>query len=525
MSRFGRRDFLKGSVLVAAAAPSKRGLTRGFAGEEATLKSLQDEMAAGTLSSAALTAGYLARVEAHDKKGPTLRAFLELNPHAQAEALALDKERKEKGPRGPLHGIPVALKDNIDTAAPMQTTAGSFALEGVPTLGDAPLVQSLRAAGAVILGKTNLAEWANARASNSTNGWSARGGLTRNPYALDRSGSGSSTGSAVAVSANLCALAVGTETDGSILAPASVNGIVGLKPTVGLVSRTGIVPISPSQDTAGPMARTVEDVAALLTAMAAADPIDAATQSKDRPAPVNYAQGLTLDALKGARLGVVYRGPVFNPRIRKLRDAALQALRDSGAVLVDGLSLPRVNEEETLLFELKASLAAYLKERRPASPHQSLADLIAFNEKNAAREFVYFEQDFFLAAEKKGPLSDPAYKAARAKDLDAAKTKGIDALLAKDKLDALVAVTLEPASLVDLVNGDSFWSGLGGQHAAVAGYPSLTVPMGHDFGLPVGLSFFGRAWSEQQLIRYAWAYEQATKHRRMPQFLPTARLG
>lgn len=530
--RFDRRDFLRGSLLAAAAAqasaapdagPAAARAASGFAFEEATLKSLSEAMASGKTTSRALTAAYLQRIAAVDK---ALKAFIETNPEALAEAEALDQERAQKGPRGPLHGIPVAVKDNIDTQGPMQTTAGSLALEGVPTLGDAPVVARLREAGAVILGKTNLSEWANARSTAPTGGWSARGGLTRNPYVLDRTGSGSSTGSAVAVSANLCAVAVGTETDGSVTHPASICGIVGIKPTVGLVSRTGIIPISENQDTAGPLARTVEDAAALLTALCAVDPLDKATLVKARPQKaIDYAAGLRADALKGARLGVVRSTVGKNLRVVALLDRAVKVLEEAGATVVDKLKLPKVDEGETMAWELKANLAAYLEKRRPESPHKSLADLIAFNLKNAERELPWFQQEYFEKAQKKTPLTDPAFKASRAKDLNGAKTRGIDALLAQHKLDALVTVTADGATVIDLLNGDNYGGSYGCQHAAIAGYPSVSVPMGDDFGLPVGLLFYSRAWSEPQLLSYAYAFEQATKHRKVPRLLSTAQVG
>ena len=327
------------------------------------------------------------------------------------------------------------------------------------------------------------------------------------------------------MSANLCALAVGTETDGSVLAPASINGIVGIKPTVGLVSRTGIVPIMATQDTAGPLGRTVEDAAALLTVLGAVDPSDKAAQAKARPKPMNYAEGLIFDALKGARLGVVRSTLGENLRTRKLFDAALATLKAAGAMLVEGLELPKVDEEESLLYELKAGLADYLKTRRPESPHRTLADIIAFNEKNAEREMPWFGQDLFLKAEKKGPLIEPAYKAARAKDLGNAKIKGIDAVMAKDRLDALVTLTVDAGPVIDLLNGDNLAGSYGCQHAAIAGYPGITVPVGDDYGLPIGLYIYGRAWSEAQLIRYAYAFEQATNHRKVPQLLPTTKFG
>lgn len=540
-TRFDRRDFLRGSVLATAATTASAAaadagtpvgkptlsLASGFNLEEATLAQLAELQTAGKTTSRELTLAYLARIAALDKKGPNLRAFIETNPQALDEADALDKERKEKGPRGPLHGIPVALKDNIDTIGPMQTTAGSLALEGVPTLGDAAVVLALKKAGAVILGKTNLSEWANARSDASTSGWSARGGLTRNPYALDRTPSGSSSGSAVAVSANLCPVAVGTETDGSVTHPASLCGIVGIKPTVGLISRTGIIPISPNMDTAGPMARTVADAAVLLTAMVGdVDPLDKATQAKARPGkPIDYAAELgKKGGLDKARIGIVRSTLGKNKRVWALLDAAAEAMKKAGATVVDGLKLPKVDEGETMKWELKATLAAYLKTRRPASPHQTLEDLIKFNVENASREMPWFQQEFFESAQKKTALTDPAYAKSRAKDLSNARTKGIDALMAQHKLDALATVTADGATVIDLLNGDNFTGSYGCQHPSIAGYPSISVPMGDDFGLPVGLLLYSKAWSEVQLLEYAWGFEQATRARKVPQFLPTLKV-
>jgi len=531
MTTFNRRDVLRAGLVagVAAAttaqgaAPSPKSPPKPapFAFEEATLASLQQAMNEGKTTSSALTAAYLERIE---KLDPQLHAFIETNPDAKAIAKALDEERAKSGPRGPLHGIPVALKDNLDTLDKQQTTAGSLALVGVPTIADAFVVKRLRDAGAVVLGKTNLSEWANIRSTRATSGWSARGGLARNPYVLDRSASGSSSGSAVAVAANLCAVAVGTETDGSVVCPSSVTGCVGVKPTVGLLSRAGIIPISASQDTAGPIARTVADAAALLTVLAGEDPDDAATTVKGRPAAQDYTKALAADGLKGARLGVVRSTVSTNARVVKLLDEAVAALRSGGATVVDDLKLPELDETTVLEFELKAGMADYLSQRRPDSKLKTLADLIAFNTGHAAEELKWFGQEFFVNAQKRGPLTDAKYKKARRDDLKAARTKGIDLLLSKYRLDALVTVTLDGAALIDLVVGDNTKGSYGATHAAVAGYPALTVPMGEELGLPVGLHFSGPAWSEATLIRYAYAYEQLTKHRRVPGLLPSLSL-
>ncbi len=508
--------------------PLDKAESEKFAYEEATILGLGREMAAGKCSAAGLVAAYLRRIAEIDRGGPGLGAVIEVNPDAEAIARELDRERAGKGPRGPLHGIPVLIKDNIDSADRMETTAGSLALVGARPERDAFIVRRLRAAGAVILGKTNLSEWANFRSTHSTSGWSGRGGQTRNPYALDRNPSGSSSGSAVAVSANLVVAAVGTETDGSIISPSSVCGIVGLKPTVGLVSRSGIVPIAHSQDTAGPMARTVSDAALLLNVLAGPDPDDPATLAgKGRNVP-DYREFLDAAGLKGARLGIVRSDSFhFNPNLDPLLAAAIEKIKGAGAVVIDPVELPNLDkvgdpEFEVLLYEFKADLARYLA-ARPASAIRGLADLIAFNKKNLSRELPYFGQEILLMADKKGPLTDKEYLAALKKDERFMRGLGIDAVMEKYKLDALVAVSNGPAHLTDLVNGDSF-SGSSSTPAAVAGYPAITVPMGQLRGLPVGLSFFGRAWSEPTLLRLAYAFEQATRARTPPRFLPTVRL-
>jgi amidase len=499
-----------------------------FKFEETTIVRLGKAMAAGGCSAAELVTAYLRRIDEIDRSGPGLGAVIEVNPDAAAIARELDRERSEKGPRGPLHGIPILIKDNIDTADRMQTTAGSLALAGSKPIRDAFIVRRLRAAGAVILGKTNLSEWANFRSTRSSSGWSGRGGQTRNPYALDRNPSGSSSGSAVAVSANLVVVAVGTETDGSIVSPSSVCGIVGLKPTVGLVSRSGIVPIAHSQDTAGPMARTVADAAILLNVLAGPDADDPATGAGSGHFHPDYTKFLDAGGLKGARLGIVRSDSFnFNPSLDPLLAAAIEKMKNAGAVIVDPVRLPNIDkvgdsEYAVLLFEFKADLASYLAARPGAAIH-GLTDLIAFNTKNAFRELPYFGQEILALAEKKGPLSDKTYLAALKKDRLLMRTQGIDAVMDKYKLDALVALTNGPAHLTDLVNGDSF-SGSSSSPAAIAGYPHITVPAGRVRGLPVGLSFFARAWSEPTLLRLAYAFEQATLARTPPKFLSTVQI-
>jgi amidase len=472
---------------------------------------------------------YLARIEQRDRNGPTLRSIIELNPEAAAIADQLDAERKQKGPRGPLHGIPILIKDNIDTGDRMATSAGSLALAGVRAKTDAALVSRLRTAGAVILGKTNLSEWANFRSTRSSSGWSARGGQTRNPYALDRSPCGSSSGSAVAVAANLAAAAIGTETDGSIVCPAHSTSIVGLKPTVGLVSRSGIVPISHSQDTAGPMTRTVADAAAILAAIDGVDADDEATADAAEPAARDYQSALDAGGLRGARIGVV-RDRLFgySPAADRLAEAAIADLKRQGAVIVDPANITSLgsfdaSEFEVMLYEFKAGLAKYL-ERSGETPVRTLADLISFNRQRKDEELKYFGQEIFEMAEAKGPLTSAEYRKALALNHRQARTLGIDAVMTKHQLDALVAPTFGPPWLIDLVSGDSYPAGATSPSsvAAVAGYPHITVPMGYFRGLPLGISFFGRAWSEPTLIRIAYAYEQATKHRRPPSFAPSA---
>jgi amidase len=492
--------------------------------DELTIAELQAGLASGRFTAVSLTRHYLARIRRLDRQGPELRAVIEENPDALALARERDRERKARGPRGPLHGIPVLLKDNIDTHDRMSTTAGSLALLGSRPEADAFLVRRLREAGAVILGKTNLSEWANFRSTRSTSGWSGRGGLTRNPYVLDRNPSGSSSGSAVAVAANLCAVAVGTETDGSILSPAAYCGIVGLKPTVGLISRAGIIPIAHSQDTAGPMTRTVRDAALLLTVLAGKDPADPATQAEDREECPDYTAGLDASALRGARLGVARK--LFDRLVAPALDrveSALRLLKELGAELVDPADLPSHGqlgdaEWQVLLYEFKADLNAYLAGRAPSTPIRSLADAIRFNEQHREVEMPHFRQEIFEQAEAKGPLTEPAYLAARDTCRRLMRAEGIDAVMNQHRLDALLAPTAGPAHVTDLVHGDRDTGG-STSPAAVAGYPSITVPIGQVQGLPVGLSFFGRAWSEPRLLGLAFAFEQATRFRQPPGFL------
>ena len=487
------------------------------AGPHAGLEELQAALRSGRLSARALTAQALARIAQIDRDGPRLNAVIEVNPQALAIAQALDRAGVGKPRRGPLHGIPVLVKDNLASADAMQTSAGSLGLVGVKPPRDAFVVARLREAGAVILGKTNLSEWANIRSTRSTSGWSSRGGLTRNPYALDRNASGSSSGSAVAVAACLCAVAVGTETDGSIVSPASVCGIVGLKPSVGLVSRDGIVPISHTQDTAGPMARSVADAAALLSAMVGADPRDQATA---RAVATDYTRFLDPQRLRGARLGVVRNLFGAHDGVNRVIDTALRTLQAQGAVLVDPVELKHTDkygdaELEVLLTEFKVGLRGYLAEFAPGAPFGSLKELIAWNLAHRKRVMPWFGQELFERAEATRGFDSQAYQDALATCLRYARTEGIDALLAEHRLDALVAPTGGPAWLTDLINGDHYGASFSSP-AAVAGYPHLTVPAGFVHGLPVGLSFVGPAFSDGLLIGLGHSFEQASRARRPP---------
>jgi len=482
-------------------------------------------MQSGQYSSYGLTEKYLARIQEIDKAGPMINSVIEVNPEALEIAAALDQERADKGPRGPLHGIPILIKDNIDTADRMNTTAGSLALLGSLPPKDAFVAAQLRKAGAVILGKTNLSEWANIRSSHSTSGWSGRGGLTRNPYALDRNPCGSSSGTGAAVSSNLCAAGVGTETDGSIVCPSSANGLAGLKPTVGLLSRSGIIPISHSQDTPGPMARTVRDVAILLSAMAGADPDDKATAASTGQVQPDYTRFLDPDGLKGARLGVVRKYFGFSDAVDELMEKLIAAMKGAGAEIVDPADVPMIGKfddtELTVFFyELKADLAAYLARLGDTVVVKSLKDVIKFNESNRDKEMPWFGQDIFLKSEEKGPLTSKEYLEALAKNRKLTRGEGIDFVMDKFKLDALVAPTGGPAWITDLINGDHAVGG-SSNSAAVAGYPNINVTAGYLWGLPVGISFFGRAWSEPTLLKIAYGFEQLTKARQKPLFLPS----
>lgn len=540
-----RREFLQASVAtgvaaalpaigaVAAEAQHKAAGAKATAShpaselDEITLADLQAGLKSGKFTARALTEKYLERINAldKDKQGPRLNSVIELNPDADAIAGELDREYRNKGPRSPLHGIPVLIKDNIGTGDRMKTSAGSLALANSTPAQDAFIVRRLREAGAVILGKTNLSEWANFRSSHSTSGWSGRGGLTRNPYSLDRNACGSSSGSGAATSANLCALAVGTETDGSIVCPSSSNGIVGIKPTLGLVSRAGIVPLAHSQDTAGPMARTVTDAAILLNALAGVDPADGATNAATAKVQADYTRFLDPKGLAGARIGVVRKYFAFSEAVDDLMNASIDAMKKAGAVIVDPAELETFGKFDdtellVLLYEFKADINKYLASLTGEVPARTLKDLIAFNQTNKPKEMPYFGQDLFEKAEAKGDLSSKEYVEALAKNHQLAGTEGIDATMDKFHLDALVAPTGGPAWLIDLANGDHSVGG-SSNAAAVAGYPNINVPAGFVWGLPVGISFFGRAWSEPTLIKLAYAFEQTTKARKAPQFLPS----
>jgi amidase len=499
--------------------------------EEKTIPVLQEMMTRGEMTARSITEGYLERINAIDRQGPSVNAVIEINPDARESADRLDQERRDGRVRGPLHGIPILLKDNIDTHDRMHTTAGSIALEGSTPPRDAFIVDRLRAAGAVILGKTNLSEWANFRGRHSTSGWSSRGGLTRNPYALDRSACGSSSGSGAAVAANMCAAAVGTETDGSIICPAQTNGIVGIKPTVGLVSRSGIIPVAHSQDTAGPMARTVTDAVILLGALSGADERDPATRGSARRGCSDYRPFLDPGGLHGARIGVARNLAGTHPRILAVFDACLAVLRGLGAVLVDPVTVPNGRklgklELEILSWEFKTDLNAYLASRGAGARVKSMEEVIRFNKENSARVMPFFGQERMTEAQERGPLSSPKYRESLARLRRMARADGIDAAVKAHRLDAIVVPSGGPAWMIDLVNGDApGWDMESTGPAAVAGYPHITVPAGYIKGLPVGLSFFARAWQEPALVRCAFAFEQATGMRKPPDFLPNAELS
>lgn len=547
VSRINRRKFLRAGLLggvgatvagsalggdaaraLAALAFEPQGVGK-FDWEELTVRDAQAAMASGRLSVRRLTEMYLERIERIDRRGPALNSVIETNPDAVSIAEALDRERKQGRVRGPLHGVPVLIKDNIGTADRMETTAGSLALVGARPASDAFIVKRLRDAGAVIIGKTNLSEWANFRSTHSSSGWSGRGGQTHNPYALDRNPCGSSSGTGAAVSANLALIGVGTETDGSIVCPSGTCGIVGIKPTLGLVSRSGIIPIAHSQDTAGPMARTVADAAILLKTIIALDPTDPVPWKGLRPSwAQDFTKSLDPAGLRGARIGVARKFFGFNDQVDKLMADALDVMKREGAVIVDPADIPThgkfdAPEFEVLLFEFKADLNKYLASLAPGDHPRTLKDLIDFNERNRDREMPYFGQELFTKAEAKGPLTDPAYRKALSSSKLLSQAQGIDAVMLKHRLDAIVAPTGGPAWTTDLVNGDHFTGG-SSTPAAVAGYPNVQVPAGYVYGLPVGISFFGRAFTEGILIRLAYAYEQATKHRQPPRLLPEANL-
>lgn len=522
-----RRKFI-GTSLVAAVSPIRATLSASrqqpaFELDEMSVSDLQHRIRNREITSARITELYLHRIERLDRQGPTLRSVIETNPDALAIARSLDEEYRAKGARGPLHGIPVLLKDNIDTGDRMETTAGSLALLGKPAACDSAVAKQLRAAGAIILGKTNLSEWANFRSMHSTSGWSARGGQTRNPYVLDRNPCGSSSGSAVAVSANLCTLAVGTETDGSVVCPSSMCGVVGIKPTLGLIGRSGIIPIAHSQDTAGPIARTVRDAAILLNVLASADPSDRISGANAYRGVTNYVQFLDPNGLRGARIGVARQYFHLGPRVLKLMEGCLDAMRKLGAQMVDPVELSsyeewRATEVEVLLYEFKNDLNKYLPGRHASV--KTLADCIRFNQEHRHEEMPYFEQELMEQAQEKGPLTEKGYRQALVRNRQLTRKEGLDAAMKKFKLDAIVAPTAGPAWLTDWANGDHAESGCASP-PAVAGYPHVTVPAGFYFGLPIGMSFFGAAWSEPKLLKYAYAFEQNMNARQKPTFLQT----
>src|SRR5256714_7465106 len=536
-----RRNFVRGSLVssfalatVRTRAIEKTSSTENaspppaFELDEMTIGELQSGMASGKYTSHSITRKYLDRIDDIDKRGPAINSIIELNPDALSIATDLDRERKAGRVRGPLHGIPVVIKDNIDTHDRMTTTAGSLALGGSIPPQDSFVAKRLREAGAVIIGKPNLSEWANFRSSHSTSGWSGRGGQTQNPYVLDRNPCGSSSGTGAAIAANLAAIGVGTETDGSVVCPSNANSLVGIKPTLGLISRAGIVPIAHSQDTAGPMCRTVSDAAILLGALTGIDARDDATKASGGKSLVDYTKSLDANGLKGARIGVHRKGFGFNDAVDKLMNDCVDIIKRRGATVIDPADIPTAgkfddSELEVLLYEFKADLNEYLRSLGPRAPVKSLKEIIDFNEQYRDREMPWFGQDIMTKAQAKGPLTEKAYRDALAKNHRMSRKEGIDFVMDKNKLDALIAPTGGPAWTTDWINGDHFTGGYSTASAA-AGYPHLTLPAGYVRGLPVGISFFGRAWSEPTLFKLAFAFEQATKARRAPQFLSTAKL-
>ena len=538
-----RRSFVRRSIAGAAGAaaatvsvrartesraPAPHASPAAFELDDLTIAELQAGMSSGKYSAQSLTRKYRERIDDIDKRGPAINSVIELNPDAPAIAAEMDRERKAGRVRGPLHGIPVLIKDNIDTHDRMTTTAGSLALAGSIPAQDSTVARKLREAGAVIIGKTNLSEWANFRSSHSSSGWSGRGGQTKNPYVLDRNPCGSSSGTGTAIAANLAAVGVGTETDGSVVCLSNACSLVGIKPTLGMVSRAGIIPIAHSQDTAGPMCRTVTDAAILLAALTGIDARDPITKSSTGKTVNDYSKLLDRDGLRGARVGVHRKAHGFNDAVDKLMHDSIDVLKRLGATVIDPADIPTQgkfddSEFEVLLYEFKADLNKYLASLGPSAPVKSLKDVIDFNEKNRARELRYFGQDIMIKAQAKGPLTERKYRMALAKNHRLTRTLGIDAVMNKHRLDAIIAPTGGPPWPTDLVNGDHYTGGYSSA-SAVAGYPHITVPAGYVFGLPVGISFFGRAWSEPKLITYAYAFEQATKARRVPRFLETAHL-
>lgn len=539
-----RREFLEAGTLAGLALPLTRHHSATSAApvavetrlglddwplEEATVSELQAGMAAGKFSAVELTRAYLDRIEKLDRSGPSINAVIETNPEAESIAASLDAERKNGTTRGLLHGIPVLVKDNCDSGDKMLTTAGSLALASTPAPTDSTVIAKLRAAGAVLIGKANLTEWANYRGNRSISGWSGRGGQTRNPYVLDRNPCGSSSGTGAGIAANLATIGIGTETDGSVTCPSAFCGLVGLKPTVGLVSRAGIIPISASQDTAGPMTRTVADLAIMLAAISGPDARDSATAASARHALADYRPSLDPNSLKGARLGVVRGYFGFHPGVDRLAEEAIAVLKERGAIIIDPVKPPGDGafgqaEGDVLSYEFKDGINRYLATRGPDFPMKKLEDLIAFNLANKDRELQWFGQETFEDALKKGPLTSPAYLKARAHCQQVARVQGIEMVMKTHRLDALISPTAQPAFTIDWINGDHF-GGSSTSLAAVAGCPHLTVPMGMISGLPVGLSFYGRPWSEARLIALGYDFEQATKARKPPTYQPTIDLS